>query len=70
MCGIDFIAENKGGVISLEQLKENIVAVDIKLSPEELQACDDVWSMFRPPRVHYARTPEDAARMAAMHQKK
>jgi aryl-alcohol dehydrogenase-like predicted oxidoreductase len=58
------------GVISLEQLKENIVAVDIKLSPEELQACDDVWSMFRPPRVHYARTPEDAARMAAMHQKK
>jgi aryl-alcohol dehydrogenase-like predicted oxidoreductase len=58
------------GVISIEQLKENIVAVDIKLSPEEIQACDDVWNMFRPPRVNYARTPEDAARMAAMHQKK
>jgi len=58
------------GTVSLEQLKENIAALDIKPSPEELQACDDVWNMFRPPRLHYARTPEDAARMAAMHEKK
>jgi aryl-alcohol dehydrogenase (NADP+) len=58
------------GVISLEQLKENMAAVDIKLSLEELKACDDVWSMFRPPRVHYARTPQEAARMAARLEKK
>ena len=43
------------GTISLEQLKENLAAIDIKLSPEELQACDDVWTMFRPPRYFYAR---------------
>lgn len=58
------------GSISPEQLKENTAAIDIKLSPEELQACDDVWNMFRPPRVNYARTPQEAARMAAMHHKK
>ena len=56
------------GTISLEQLEENTAAVDIKLSPEEFQACDDVWSMFRPPRYHYARTPEEAVRMAAQLQ--
>jgi len=58
------------GTVSPEQLEENITAMDIKLTTEELQICDDVWNMFRPPRVHYARTPEDAARMAAMHQEK
>ena len=43
------------GVISVEQLIENIWATEITLSPEELQACDEVWAMFRPPRYHYAR---------------
>jgi aryl-alcohol dehydrogenase-like predicted oxidoreductase len=43
------------GTISLEQLEENLAAIEIKLSPEELQACDDVWVMFRPPRYFYAR---------------
>ena len=43
------------GTTSLEQLKENMSALEITLSPEELQACDDIWAMFRPARYHYAR---------------
>ena len=43
------------GVINVEQLEENIAATEITLSLEELQACDEVWAMFRPPRYHYAR---------------
>jgi len=43
------------GVISVEQLRENLAATEIKLSQEELQACDEVWQMFRPPRYFYAR---------------
>jgi 1-deoxyxylulose-5-phosphate synthase len=42
------------GLITVDQLKENIAAVEIKLSPEELQVCDEVWAMFRPPRFFYA----------------
>lgn len=58
------------GSISLEQLEENIAAVDIKLSPEELEVCDEVWNIFRPARVNYARTPEEAAKLAAMQNDK
>ncbi len=43
------------GVTSLEQLEENLGAAEIKLSPEELAACDDVWQKIRPPRFLYAR---------------
>jgi len=43
------------GVISLKQLEENLAATEIKLSQEELQTCDEVWQMFRPPRYFYAR---------------
>ena len=42
------------GVISVDQLKENIVATEIELTPEELKACDDVWASFRTPQFHYA----------------
>ena len=42
------------GTISIEQLEENLTAGEIELSPEESQACDDVWNMFRPPRHFYA----------------
>jgi 1-deoxyxylulose-5-phosphate synthase len=45
------------GTISLPQLTENIAAVDIRLSVEELQACNDVWSMFKIPRYHYVHLP-------------
>lgn len=41
------------GSISPEQLKENLAATEIKLSQEELKACDNVWLMFRPPRHSY-----------------
>jgi 1-deoxyxylulose-5-phosphate synthase len=42
------------GVISTEQLKENVKAAEIQLSPEEIKACDEVWSLFRPSRFFYA----------------
>jgi hypothetical protein len=29
--------------------------VDIRLSREELDACDKVWKMLRPPRLFYGR---------------
>jgi aryl-alcohol dehydrogenase-like predicted oxidoreductase len=45
------------GTTVLDQLQENLAAVDVMLSPEELKACDDVWQMFRPPRYHYAKEP-------------
>jgi len=43
------------GLITMEQLTENAAAVDIKLTPEEIKICDEVWSIFRPPRYFYAR---------------
>jgi aryl-alcohol dehydrogenase-like predicted oxidoreductase len=47
------------GSTSLEQLEENLPATEIKLSPEELKACDEVWLMFRLPRYQYGKKPED-----------
>jgi aryl-alcohol dehydrogenase-like predicted oxidoreductase len=49
------VASVLSGLTSLEQLEENVAAVDIKLTPEELTVCDEVWSVFRPPRYFYAR---------------
>jgi aryl-alcohol dehydrogenase (NADP+) len=49
------VASVLSGLTSLEQLEENVGAVDIKLTPEELAVCDEVWSIFRPPRYFYAR---------------
>lgn len=54
------------GCISLEQLEENIAAVDIELSPKELEKCDEIWHMFRVPRVHYGRTREEEAKIDAL----
>jgi aryl-alcohol dehydrogenase-like predicted oxidoreductase len=51
------------GTTALEQLDENLAATEIKLSPEELQACDDVWQMFRPPRYSYAKTLQDLKKL-------
>jgi aryl-alcohol dehydrogenase-like predicted oxidoreductase len=42
------------GVKSVDQLKENLVATEIKLTPDELKVCDDVWGSFRTPQFHYA----------------
>lgn len=42
------------GTTTLEQIAENVAAVDITLSEEEFEACDEVWRMFRPARFFYA----------------
>jgi aryl-alcohol dehydrogenase-like predicted oxidoreductase len=47
------------GTLAIEQLQENISAIEIKLSAEEFKACDEIWQMFRPPRYHYAKTLQD-----------
>jgi len=41
------------GVTSLKQLEENIGAVEVELTEEELNACDEVWQQLRPPRFSY-----------------
>jgi len=41
------------GVTSLKQLDENIGATKVKLTEEELAACDSVWQQLRPPRFFY-----------------
>jgi aryl-alcohol dehydrogenase-like predicted oxidoreductase len=43
------------GFTTVEQLRENVAAIDIKLTHEELGVCDEVWSWFRPPRFFYAK---------------
>jgi Predicted oxidoreductases (related to aryl-alcohol dehydrogenases) len=43
------------GASSAAQLAENLGALDVKLSPEETKACDDVWLELRPPRFFYGR---------------
>lgn len=41
------------GASSVKQLEENLGATEVKLSEEELAACDGVWQQFRPPRFFY-----------------
>lgn len=43
------------GMISPAQVKENVAALEIKMTPEELKICNDIWATFRPARFHYAR---------------
>jgi len=43
------------GCSSLKQLEKNLGAVEIKLSGEELAACDEVWKHLRPLRFFYGR---------------
>ena len=38
------------GASSVEQIEENVVAIETKLSPEQLAACDGVWEQIRPKR--------------------
>ncbi len=42
------------GATSLKQLEENLGAAEVKLSEEELAACDGVWQQLRPIRFFYA----------------
>jgi aryl-alcohol dehydrogenase-like predicted oxidoreductase len=43
------------GATSLEQLENNLKAIEITISKEELDACDEVWHHLRPPRLFYGR---------------
>ena len=43
------------GANSIKQLEENIGAVEITLTEEELNVCDEVWHQLRPPRFSYSR---------------
>ena len=43
------------GASTTKQLEENLGALDVKLTPEETKACDDVWLELRPPRFFYGR---------------
>jgi len=43
------------GASAAEQVERNLGAVGMRLSPEELQACDEVWHSLRPPRLFYGR---------------
>jgi len=43
------------GASSVKQLEQNLGATEIRLSPEELAACDGVWQQLRPLRFFYGR---------------
>jgi len=43
------------GTTSPKQLEENLGATEVKLSEEELTACDGVWHQLRPLRFFYGR---------------
>jgi aryl-alcohol dehydrogenase-like predicted oxidoreductase len=43
------------GASSIKQLEENLGAVGLKLTSEELSGCDDVWRQLRPLRFFYGR---------------
>jgi aryl-alcohol dehydrogenase-like predicted oxidoreductase len=44
------------GVESVEQLKENLGAIEVRLSEDELTACDEVWrKLCPPPNMFYGR---------------
>ncbi len=38
---------------STQQLDENIGAVEVSITKEELNLCDEVWHELRPPRFFY-----------------
>lgn len=41
------------GANSIKQLEENVGAVEVTLTEEELNTCDEVWHELRPPRFYY-----------------
>jgi 1-deoxyxylulose-5-phosphate synthase len=43
------------GTTGVEQLEQNLGAVGVRLSQEELEACDAVWHTLHPPRLFYGR---------------
>jgi aryl-alcohol dehydrogenase-like predicted oxidoreductase len=47
------------GMTLLEQVEENLKALEIKLSQEDLDICNEVWQMFRPERAAYVTTLQE-----------
>jgi aryl-alcohol dehydrogenase-like predicted oxidoreductase len=43
------------GATTIEQLEQNMGAVEITLPKEALDACDAVWRELRSPRLFYGR---------------
>ena len=43
------------GASSTKQLEENIGSMELKLTADEIKACDDIWLELRPPRYFYGR---------------
>ncbi|OGA67579.1 MAG: hypothetical protein A3G83_03850 [Betaproteobacteria bacterium RIFCSPLOWO2_12_FULL_68_20] len=43
------------GSTSTAQLEDNAAATEVKLSPDALAACDEVWRSYRVPTVFYGR---------------
>jgi aryl-alcohol dehydrogenase-like predicted oxidoreductase len=43
------------GATSTRQLEENIGAMELKITADEIKACDDIWLELRPPRYFYGR---------------
>jgi len=43
------------GATSLKHLEQNLGAAEVKLTKEELAACDGVWQQLRPIRLFYGR---------------
>jgi aryl-alcohol dehydrogenase (NADP+) len=43
------------GCSSTKQLRQNLEAIDTKLTNEELIACDEIWQRLSPPRFSYGR---------------
>jgi len=41
------------GANSIKQLEENVSAVEVTFTEEELNLCDEVWHELRPPRFYY-----------------
>jgi aryl-alcohol dehydrogenase-like predicted oxidoreductase len=39
----------------IKQIEENLGAAEVKLTEEEIKACDEVWLEIRPPRFFYGR---------------
>lgn len=41
------------GTNSIKQLEENVGAIEVTLTEEELNICNEVWQKLRPPRFYY-----------------
>ncbi|MGP8080847.1 MAG: aldo/keto reductase [Dehalococcoidales bacterium] len=43
------------GVSSAKQLEENIGALELKMTTDEIRSCDEIWRELRPPRIFYGQ---------------